>query len=235
MAIEEMKELEPILHYKMNDLESKAYKIAIIWQDECEKELPKEKYPKLNRNKDPRKTTLFKYCYKLARETKGILEDREIPFYVRAQLQILKSIREGSVHALIEPHCLVGENAWKRWKVWKRKHLKGISRVVASEEVGISAKSSKVINEIRSSAKLLEEKGCFSWQLYQSKKEDLKGWIKNGEISRYYFVLSPWARSLFSELNFDFDNTYYRSSITPKIEEEFRNIFKHEWNDGKVN
>lgn len=230
MAIQEMRELEPILHYKMDEIEAKAYKIAIIWQDECARELPKEKYSKLNKKTDPRKTTLFKYCHKLAREMKGILDDRELPFYVRAQLQILKSIKEGEIHALIEPHCLVGEKAWKRWKVWRRKHMKGVSRILGSEEAGISASNPKMLAEISSSRDFLERKGCLDFAAYNLRKKDLDNWIRLGEISKYYVVLSPWAKKVFGDLSiFEFDDKYYMASVTPKIYEEFTSIFSHEF------
>jgi len=65
-----MTDLELIIKYKMNDMESKAYKIALIWQEECRKEIPNEQYIRLKKNSDPRKSILFKHCYKLAKETK---------------------------------------------------------------------------------------------------------------------------------------------------------------------
>ena len=224
-----MKDLEPILHYKMDDMEAKAYKIAIIWEDECSRELPKEKFAKLNRNTDPRKTTLFKYCYKLAREMKGILDDKELPFYVRAQLQILKAIKEGEIHALIEPHCLVGEKAWKRWKVWRHKHKKSISRVLGSEEIGISARTPKMISEISATKSFLEAKGCLAYSNYALRKDDINIWVRSGEISKYYVVLSPWIKKTIDCSQFEFDETYYRSSVTPQVDQFFRSEFSHEF------
>lgn len=225
-----MRELEPILHYKMDETEAKAYKIAIIWENECSRELPREKFAKLNKKTDPRKTTLFKYCHKLAREMKGILDDKELPFYVRAQLQILKSIKEGEVHALIDPHCLVGEKAWKRWKVWRRKHMKSISRILASEELGVAARVPKMLAELNATKTFLENKGCCSYSSYVLRKKDVEMWITGGEISKYYVVLSPWVRQVFGSPSvFDFDETYHRSSVTPSVDEEFRSLFSHEY------
>lgn len=224
-----MKDLEPIIKYKMTDMEAKAYKIALVWQEECRRELPKEQFVKLKANSDPRKSTLFKYCYKLAKEMKGILQDNEIPLYVRAQLQILKAIREGDVHALIEPHCLVGEKAWKRWKLWRYRYKKKLARTLGSDEIEVSAKSAKVISEIKATHSFLEKRGLLNFRTLEQNKDKMKSWISTGEVSPFYAVLSPWMTRIFGDLeSLEFDKVYYRSSIDPKAEEAFNETFAHE-------
>jgi hypothetical protein len=225
-----MRELEPILKYKMDEVESKAYKIAIMWQEECERELPKEQTVKLKKNSDPRKSTLFKYCYKLAKEMKGILPDNDFRFYIRAQIQILKSIREGEIHALVEPHCLVGEKAWKRWKVWKSKYQRKLRESLTSDEMEISAKDSKVIGDLENSFNLLSRRGCLVFEELEKNQENIGRWVSNGELSCYYMVISPWMRKIFGDLDeFNFDKTYYRSAINPHIDQFFRTKFSHEY------
>lgn len=223
-----MKDLEPIIKYKMNEMEAKAYKIALVWQDECKRELPKEQCVRLKLNSDPRKSTLFKYCYKLAKEMKGILQDNEIPLYVRAQLQVLKSIKEGGVHALIEPHCLVGEKAWKRWKFWKYRYNKKLERTLTSDEARVSTKQSKIESEIKSSYSFLKKMGCLEFENMKLNKEKIETWVNTGELSCFYIVLSPWISKLIGD-SLDVDKKYYRSSITPSIESTFRQLFTHEF------
>lgn len=224
-----MKELEPILKYKMNELEAKAYKIALIWEDECSKEIKNEQFVKIKRNSDPRKSTLFKYCYKLAKETKGIIEDKEIPFYIKAQIQILKSINQGQIHALIEPHCLVGEKAWRRWKFWKNIYLKKIKKISTSEDIGVFSKKSKIKAELFSTFEFLKNKECFNFDEFEKNKENIKSWILSGQISYFYIILSPWMKKVFQNYDFNFDQVYFRSSITPCIESFFKEIFNHEY------
>jgi hypothetical protein len=225
-----MKELEPIIKYKMTDMEAKAYKIALIWQDECRRELPKEQFVKLKANADPRKSTLFKYCYKLAKEMKGILQDNEIHLYIRSQLQILKAIKEGEVHALIEPHCLVGEKAWKRWKLWRYRYRKKLERVLDSKEADISTKSSKVISEMKATYEFFEKRSLLEFKSMELNTDKMKTWIGNGEVSPFYAVLSPWMSRIFGDLDsLDFDKVYYRSSISPHAELFFKELFVHEY------
>lgn len=226
-----MSELEPIIKYGMNDKEAKAFKVAVIWQEECRNEIPNEPFAKLKTNSDPRKSTLFKYCYKLVSEMKGILDDKDLRLYVRAQIQILKSIREGSVHALVEPHCLVGEKAWKRWKVWHRMYKKKLNRSLTSEQVGLSTKESKVIVELKKTKEFLISRGCDERFKLLENMRNMERWTKNGEVSYFYILLSPWMKGYLN--NFSFDQTYYRSSITPKVEEFFNEEFSHEKKEEK--
>lgn len=224
-----MKDLELILKYKMNELEAKAYKIALIWQEECKRELPGEQFVKLRKNSDPRKSTLFKYCYKLAKETKGILKEEDINLYIRAQIQILKSIREGDIHALIEPHCLVGEKAWKRWKFWKHRFKKIIGQIPTSKDVGVISNKAKVIADLNSDFDFLKKMDCHIFSNLKSKNKEIKRWLSCGQLSHYYAVISPWIKLIFKCEELDFDQTYYRSCINPDIDKFFREKFYHEF------
>lgn len=223
-TMREFNELELILKYKMDDLEAKSFKLCLIWEELCEKEFPKEKFIKLRKNSDPRKSNLFKYCYKLIKETKGILKDNEYKLYILAQLQILKCIKDGKVHALIDPQILVGDKAWKRWKLWRYKYNKKISAYLSSEDLSIKTKQSKVELEISNTFNFLQKQSDINL-------ENLKRWASNGSVSYFYIILSPLvnklSKNIISDFNFDF--IYYRSSINPEIESFFKEKFKHEY------
>lgn len=214
-----MSELDPIIKYSMDDTEAKAFKIALIWQDECHENLKGEKFERVAKGRDPRKSNLFKYCYKMAKETAGIVPDKDSRLYVRAQIQILKSIRDGRSHALISPHCLVGENAWRRWKVWKRIHEKVMGRSLTCEELGIRIKETRIIAQLQETYDFLKDR--------EFSPEDLERWTLNGEISPFYAVLSPtFARMVKGDT---VDKILYRASVTPEVERFFRERFHHEF------
>lgn len=224
-----MKELEPIIKYKMNPLEAKAYKIALIWEEECEREITKEQYARLAKNSDPRKSSLFKYCYKLAREISGLIKDNEIPLYIRAQIQVLKSIREGDIHALIEPHCIVGDKAWKRWKIWKWKYNKSINKPSVSESARIRTPESKILSELLATKNFLASLGDID---LNEMKEDIPRWCKTGDLSCFYLVMSPRIKKIFGDISkLEFDHNYYRACITPYIEDFFTRTFSQEFQD----
>ncbi len=72
-----MDELEPVFEWNMTQLEAKAFKLALMWDKLSKQELPNYKHAKFKKKGDPRKSMLFKYCYKLAKETNGLMEDYE--------------------------------------------------------------------------------------------------------------------------------------------------------------
>lgn len=214
-----MQELDPIIKYSMDEMEGKAFKIALIWQDECSENLKGEKFEKVAKGRDPRKSNLFKYCYKMAKETAGIVPDKDARLYVRAQIQILRSIRDGKSHALISPHCLVGENAWRRWKVWKRIHERAMGKSLTSEEIGIRIKEFRIIADLQRTYDFLKDKEYSS--------SDLERWTLNGEVSPFYALLSPsFMRIVGREI---VDRTLYRASVTPEVERFFREKFHNEF------
>jgi len=233
--LQHMKELEPIIRYRMDSAESKAYKIALMWEDECRRELPGESWVRLKKNSDPRKSLLFKYCFKLAREIKGIIPDPEIQMYIKAQIQVLKSIKHGDVHALVEPGCLVGDKAWRRWKFWKYRYNKKIGMIPSSGEMNIRTPEGKIKVEIASALDFLMKMGCTDFKELAARKDDFRRWHRSGEISSFYVVMSPWVRRIFDDpSNLDFDHLYYRASMTPAAEEYFREAFRHEF-EGSLN
>lgn len=228
-----MRDLEPILRYKMDTPESKAYKIALMWEEECAREIPGEAYSKINRKSDPRKSALFKYCYKLAKETSGIIPDSDLQLYVRAQIQVLKAIRDGSIHALIEPHCLVGEKAWKRWKMWKWRRDKKISRPLSANEIDIKTSEGKIKADLSATFDFMSRLGLLEFDSLAAQRENLKRWVSGGEVSCFYVVLSPWMQVLLPDHDdLPVDRTYHRASVTPKAEQFFRELFSHEF-EGK--
>lgn len=223
-----MKELEPALSYSMDEMETKAFKIALMWQDECSRELAGEKFERLPRGRDPRRTNLFKHCYKMARELTGIIPDSEFSLYIRAQLQVLKSIGDGRSHAMVSPQCLVGDKAWKRWKLWKFRHDRNVARIPTSEDAGIFVKESAIIMDLERTAEFLESRGIQAGEIGVDRTVDVERWISTGEISPFYAVLSPRMRKLFGG-TLPVDDTLYRPSITPAAERFFRERFDHEF------
>ena len=111
--------------YKISDEGEKlAIKFLYHWIENRIKIFPNTIHSKFDREKDPRKGSAFKYCYKLQRETKGLLKEEDYELYVKAQLHMLKyfAIKYNNQAIIIEPQCLVGEKAWKRWKFYKFKY-----------------------------------------------------------------------------------------------------------------
>ena len=109
------KRLQAILDYNLTEDESKAYRMALIWEDLTKQMFPQEKGIARLPKGDPRKSSLFRFCWKLMRETRGLLRFDEYKMYIRANLTMIKV---KNLH--LSPNILCGDNAWIRWKIWKR-------------------------------------------------------------------------------------------------------------------
>lgn len=218
--------LQDILIYGMTEEEAKAFKVCLLWEETIHQELPGYQTSKLSKRGDPRKCSLFKYCFKLVRETKTLLKNEEYRLWVRAQIQVMKSITDGTVHALVDPKILVGDKAWRRWKMWKRKYDKKINKPELAE---VKDSISVIKSELKRTRKFLESQydGMPSLREIERNLKDrmIIRWLTLGKITPYYVLLSPLVRKALSgnslEEQFIFDLSFYKNCITPEIKEFF--------------
>lgn len=207
--MDEKMSLEAIIDYEMTSDEAKAYKILILWLDLSHKYFQEYNHSKMTK-KDPRKSQIFKYCYKLQRETNGILDESDYQLYVRSQLEILKYNK-----AVITPACLVGKKAWIRWKFWKRRY-DARNKII---ECKIPASQIKMADALNKTKIFLEEKlGQITSETIQKSIENktFQTWVNLGKISPYFLVLA----------NLDFPNLeIYKENITIEIQNYYTNIF----------
>lgn len=227
--------LDAIAEYGMDQLETAAYKLCILWVDKSRKFFPDYDHVKLKRG-DPRKSLMFKVCYKLVRETQGILMEEDYPLYVRAQLDILKNINTGNDLPLIVPQCLVGEKAWKRWKLWKKKYDSVVEQKGFNIKVTVS--SQKVVDALEKTQEFIFKTLGPNPTIEKYKEaiinKNLFRWINVGKISPYYLALSPYIKQLISEEDMkklNFDVQVYRPCITNEITALFKEKFRYEFND----
>src|SRR5579885_1638384 len=98
--------LDPIFEYNMNAEETLAYKLGLLWMAISDKLMPDYKYAtRYPKKGDPRKSSLFKYCWKLSRETKGLIDVKDYKLYIAAQIHMLMAIEIGNTHPNIGPWC----------------------------------------------------------------------------------------------------------------------------------
>lgn len=226
--------LNAIFDYEMDELEAKAYKLCLLWMEKSRKIFPNYQHSTL-KSGDPRKSLMFKVCYKLVRETQGILEEKDYPLYVRAQLDVLRHINTGKVCPLIDTNCLVGEKAWKRWKLWKKK-FDAISKKPSEANIAPAPGVRKAIDGLNSTKEFLAKtlgpeptieryKECYT-------NNNLFRWINIGKISPYYLCISPYILEIMRDedlkrLNFDPD--LYKNCITDEVKNIFKELFRYEF------
>ena len=229
---------EAIFQWNMTQDEATVYKIACLYDREFRRIFPRGvEHNSFKRNTislrgDPRKSYLFRHCWKLRRETRGLLEAHQFRQYIVANLTIIM-LNDGSV----EPNAICGEKAWTRWKFYERMYKKKeAARACEAPPPDVSTVSPKVIKEIDLTKKFLFERcdGEFT-------EEKLKGFLDNGimrfwtltgKISKYYLVLSPLIRKHCDIEEFSdqcsFDPTLFREKISDEVKAYFDHEYRHE-------
>lgn len=227
-------DLEAILEYKMDEDQGKAFKLCLLWEDMAILEFPEYHHVGLRKKGDPRKSHLFRICYKLVRETKGMIPDPEYRLYILAQLHMLKHIAD---NVLISPNVLVGDQAWKRWKKWKFLYDRQINNSkLTVEDANPIAPFYKVISALKSTKAFLEKKFEHHPSINDIKSamsdHSLVKWVTMQRVSPYYVLLSPWIKNILEDKNWEdvflFDLSVYKRSITDEVKSEFNNIFDYE-------
>ncbi len=227
-----MNPLERILKYNLSEEEANAYKLSLLWEKLVCKFLPEEQYKMTGSRQDysggdPRKTYLFKLCWKLQRETRGILKPDDYKYYLYAQIDILKRISDSNKHAFIDNSVIVGPKAWKRWKLWQHHFNKRIANNREAPPISEmqTMQELKTIKEflIRTFGRTPIE------QDYSS--ELLKTWLDKGTVTPTYLLLSPYVQKLtnntFSYLGFD--PKLYENRLTGVIHDFFQKEFSYEF------
>lgn len=212
-----------IVKYKMNELESKAYRISMMWEEQVKQEFPDFKHMKLKRTGDPRTSMLFKLCYKLARETIGLLEDSDYKFYITAQLHVLKAYYKQN-DLFIDAQCLIGEKAWIRWKMWKYKYDKIFKEKTTEEEIKprnslIETEFVKTRNFLQSKIGEINESSI----LKELENGNLSKWIAFGKIHPLFVLMFNCLKNKAIDIYGDVD--LYKNMINDDVQKIFNSYF----------
>jgi hypothetical protein len=199
--------LEPIMEYGLDPVQAKAYKAMLLWLVYSREVFPDYKFGHNQVPKgDPRKSHVWRCCYKMVRELDGRLKDDEIGLYVRAQLMILRVIEdEQGGHPLIDPHVLVSQQSWPRWCVWKKRYdQKQMAKT--AEKAGVEPPPDRtLLAELDRTKQFIEhvfqKSPTFEDVKLAYANRSLIRWIKLKKMSPLYVVLSPWVRKLLSGAN----------------------------------
>ena len=220
-----MPEEEKIIIFKMTQQEAKAFKLALLWISLTRKFLPTDAAVSVATlpKGDPRKGYLFKQCWKLLRETSGLLEEQDYKYYFAAQLKMLKNVQRSKGHAHVGHNVFVGEKAWVRWKIWKKK----FDEATAAMNI-----LPTIVDDDASIKELSRTKGFFKKTAVSNFDiNDLKIWVNSGNVSLIYIELSPKVKKLAIDLagTFNYDPNLLDKKITPRVQDHFQEIFSEEF------
>lgn len=235
---------DAIFEWNMTAAETEAYKLAVLYEREFLKtfggtediEGSVFRRNTISKRGDPRKTDLFRHCWKLRRETRGLLSPEQYENYVKANLMILK------IHkSYVSPNAICGDKAWIRWKVWERWHNQKLAQKSATPPPpSVSTTDPKIIREIDKTKKFVFEK-CEGEPTPEKMRELVssdffKFWIISGKISIYYVMMSPYTQTHITTLSksCSFDPVLFREKLTPEVRDYFHHEFNHEFDTSRV-
>lgn len=226
-----MTRMQAIFEWSMSPDEAKAFRVACIWEEQCKKIFPGQRLAKLPDKGDPRKCNLFKHCWKLIRETRGLIDESNYKDYINSNLNILK------IHnARVEPNGICGDKAWVRFQVWKRLVEKAALKVMADTPPRELVVNPKIMKELDCTKRFLFEKfdgqPTFDKTKIVAHDGKLKYWVSSSKVSHYYLLLSPWIKKMDAleklAKGIGFDVTVYQTNVNEDLTEFFNREFKHE-------
>lgn len=228
-------ELDAVFQWNMTSPEIDVFKLAVLYEREFRKIFGEEidgqalRRNSLPKRSDPRKSNLFRHCWKMARETRGLIDPHDYKNYIHANLIIIK-LNKGHV----EPNCICGDKAWVRWKVWKRRYDQKMAEVGATAPPpSVSTTNPKLIAEIDRTKKFLFER-CEGNPTYEKISGFIEGgffkmWVATGKVSPYYLVLSPFVEKSGGLKQLFTVCTSSEAVVREKVTSEVKDYFKHEY------
>ncbi len=175
-----------IKKYKINDYqEIRAIIIYYYWNFYFDKLFANL----INRKskKDPRESVLFRYCYKLQRDTLGLLEEQEYKDYVFCQLKSLKNYIEKTGNLIqVTPNILNFDKGYKRWKYFKY----NLNKKRYSDKILPSINLDLLRSFLKKDRVFLENKMIISKNNIKINVEKLLLWNRIGSLSIYFLAMN---------------------------------------------
>lgn len=229
--------LAAIVDWKMKPSEGDAYRLAVMYETEFLRmfrgstEVNGQVYKRntIPQKTDPRKSYLFRHCWKLRRETRGLLKEEEYKLYIIANLQILKIN-----NARIDPIAICGNKAWIRWKMWKRWYDKKSNEVNADAAPSVDGVDPRIIKQIDKTKKFIFEtyggEPTFEKINESIKMGSFKIWVKMNKVSLFYVVLSPFVSKSCDIDKMAKECFFDKKLINNKLSQQIIDYFRHEYN-----
>ena len=225
---------EKIGKWRMTPDEASVYGLALLYQQEFLKLFQgTDQSYKLNtvpKTIDPRKSNLFRHCWRLRRETKGLLQPDQYRQYIHANLMVLKLNK-----AAVRPDCICGDRAWIRWKVWERWYNQKIDETNVTLDIKAEANLAepRIIRDIDQTKKFVFEI-CEGSPTQDKVKElidsgNFRVLVMMRKISPCYLVLSPFVSKSCDVAKLAADCCIDPALIKDLANEAVRNYFKKEF------
>lgn len=234
-----LNEFHAIFEWNMNTQQAEVFKLAMYYEQMYRKICGQNvdgqaiRRNSLPRRGDPRKSAVFRHCWQMKRETRGLIEDHEYKLFILGNLTLLMLQK-----AYIGPNSICGDKAWIRFKIYKRKYDAKVAELASkTPPPSVNTTSPKVICQIDRTKKFLFER-CDGSPTFDKIKTFIesgvfKFWVVSGKVSEYYVILSPFIAKAVDVDSFaeqcPFSAALMRECLTTEINEYFKHEYIHEF------
>lgn len=171
--------------------ETLAYQLTCHWVELRHKIFPDYRHQRISGRKgDVRTTYLFKNILKFVRDKRKTFKGFQFVLYMRAQLEILKKIQNDGHQVVVEANCLHGEQAEKRWCLWKKK----VAVENATTKIEYAVVPSNIEIELDKTKKTILSilQNDITKEKYINSSLDILKFVILRKISPLYILVSNW-------------------------------------------
>lgn len=179
--------------------ETLAYQLTCHWVELRHKIFPDYRHQRVSARKgDIRNSYLFKNIFKFVKDKRKAFKGFQFVLYMRAQLEILKKIQNDGHQVVVEANCLHGEQAEKRWCLWKKK----VAVENATTKIEYHVVESNIEIELDKSKKTIISilGNNLTKEKYVDSSLDILKFVILKKISPLYILVSKWAACLSPEI-----------------------------------
>jgi hypothetical protein len=187
---------------KFNDDETQAYQLCSYYLKTRNAIFPNYRHSKTVKDiRNLKRSIIFKHIMKFIKENRHRFDIFQSMLFIRAQLEIIKKIQNDGHKALVEVNMLHGEQADKRWELWKKwvRERNNVSKIeYAFVESNLIADFTRTKNTLEN---LLKDDNNIS--NYVANASNILKYVILKKIAPVYVLLSEWVKKLPEQIKCD--------------------------------
>ncbi len=218
---------------KFTAQETLAYQLVSYYIKSRQKYFPNYRHGRnVSDVKKLKKSIIFKHMIKFIKDNSHRFDAFQSILFIRAQFEVMKKIQDDGKQPLIEVNMLHGEQANKRWELWK-KWVKEKTNITSINYVFVE---SNLVYEFEKSKTALSNllKNDFSIQNYKENGSNILKYVLLKKISPLYVISSCWIKLLSEQLSkdiYDLCNIEtYKDFDMEKVKKMYSTYFDYEIN-----
>jgi hypothetical protein len=228
-------EYNPQMAYelKFNAQETLAYQLSSYYIKTRQKYFPNYRHGRsITDVSKLKKSIIFKHMIKFIKDNAHRFDSFQSMLFIRAQFEIMKKIQDDGKQPLIEINMLHGEQANKRWELWK----KWVKEKTNITSINYSFVESNLVYEFEKTKTTIFNllKDDITIENYINNGSSILRYVLLKKISPLYIICSNWVKSLPEQLSkdvYDLCNIEnYKEFDFDKVKNMYFRYFEHEIN-----